>query len=103
MERLVPAQECQGNVTATVLISYYSLTSVSSGPPKIVSGVDSNYGSYALQGCYDASSQGYVITGATTSSSMTLEYCASYCKGTPYFAIENGRTLCLAYMLWYQS
>ena len=64
----------------------------SSGPPKIVTGVDSSYGSYSLQGCYDASAGGYTITAATSSStSMSLEYCASYCKGSPYFAIENGR------------
>ena len=63
---------------------------ICSGPPKIVTGVDSNYGSYSLQGCYDASAGGYVITGAVSSTNMTLEYCASHCQGSPYFAIENG-------------
>ena len=70
---------------------------VTSGPPKIVTSVDSSHGSYSLQGCYNASAGGYTIVGVTSSTSMTLEYCASYCNGSPYFAIENGGSLlCLA-------
>lgn len=68
-----------------------SANSGSSGPPRIVTSVNSTYGSYDLLGCYDASAGGYTVTGATSSStSMSLEYCAAYCKGSPYFAIENG-------------
>ena len=66
---------------------------VTSGPPKIVTSVNSSHGSYGLQGCYNASAGGYTIVGVTSSTSMTLEYCASYCNGSPYFAIENGRSL----------
>jgi len=64
-----------------------------SAPPTLGETVDSSYGSYSLDGCFDAGSSGYTLTGlTTTSTSMTLQYCASYCKGSAYFAIMNGRT-----------
>lgn len=64
-----------------------------SAPPTLAETIDSSYGSYSLAGCFDAGSSGYTLTGSTTTStSMTLQYCASYCKGSAYFAIMNGET-----------
>ena len=84
--------EEQGRASQTVQKNMIA-NLIPSGPPKIITGVDSSHGSYSLQGCYNTSAGGYTIIGVTSSTSMTLEYCASYCNGSPYFAIENGRSL----------
>ncbi|KAL8825407.1 MAG: hypothetical protein Q9191_004439 [Dirinaria sp. TL-2023a] len=62
-----------------------------SGSPTLGQTVDSPYGTYDLDGCSDAGPSGSILDGArTTSPSMTLEYCASFCKGSAYFAVQNG-------------
>lgn len=67
--------------------------SIHSVQPTLGETVDSSYGSYTLDGAYDTGSSGYILDGAsTTASDMTLDHCASFCKGTPYFALQNGRT-----------
>ena len=64
--------------------------SISSGLPTIGNTIDSIYGTYSLQGCYDASAGGYVVTSVTTNTSLTLEGCAASCKGSSYLAVANG-------------
>ncbi|KAI4179763.1 MAG: hypothetical protein LQ346_007131, partial [Caloplaca aetnensis] len=57
-----------------------------------VSTVSSTYGVYTLAGCYAAPSSGYLLDGKTTvSAGLTLASCASFCAGSPAFAVQNGK------------
>ncbi|KAI4249755.1 MAG: hypothetical protein L6R40_000544 [Gallowayella cf. fulva] len=52
--------------------------------------VGSTYGVYNLVGCYAAPPSGYLLDGKTSVSvGMTLSSCASYCPGSPFFALQN--------------
>lgn len=66
--------------------------------PGTVSTVSSTYGVYTLAGCYAAPSSGYLLDGKTTvSAGLTLASCASFCAGSPAFAVQNGE--CLVHVL----
>ena len=61
-------------------------------PTVVVTSVSSPYGLYSQLGWYADQASGYLLGGSqTTSSQMSLTYCASFCDGTPFFAVENGK------------
>ena len=63
----------------------------SSGVPATV---NSNYGAYSFAGFYALPTTGSLLDGrVTTGSGTTLESCASFCQGTPFFALEQGKLL----------
>ncbi|KAL9132214.1 MAG: hypothetical protein Q9217_000018 [Psora testacea] len=64
----------------------------SSTTPGAKSMVDIEYGTYGFYGFYPLIPSQSILNGRTTTSdSMSLEYCASYCQGSPFFAVENGQ------------
>ncbi len=63
-----------------------------SSPTVVVTSVSSPYGLYSQLGWYADPASGYLLGGSqTTSSQMSLTYCASFCGGAPFFAVENGK------------
>ncbi len=63
----------------------------SSGSTVAVTSVSSPYGMYSQLGWYSNPASGYLLDGSqTTSPQMSLTYCASFCGGAPFFAVENG-------------
>ena len=74
-----------------IVVSVIGKLICSSGSTVVVASVSSPYGLYSQLGWYSGPSSGYLLGGSqTTSSQMSLTYCASFCGGTPYFAVENG-------------
>ncbi|KAL8900834.1 MAG: hypothetical protein Q9207_005497 [Kuettlingeria erythrocarpa] len=84
------------DITLTSSIPFCPTPTGGSGAPGggssgTVSTVSSTYGIYALLGCYAAPSSGYLLDGKTTvSAALTLASCASFCAGSPAFAVQNG-------------
>ncbi|KAL8735352.1 MAG: hypothetical protein Q9166_000897 [cf. Caloplaca sp. 2 TL-2023] len=63
------------------------------GKPGEINTVSSTYGVYSLAGCYTAPPSGYLLDGKTSVSvGMTLSSCASYCAGSAFFALQNGKS-----------
>ena len=57
-----------------------------------VNKVPSGYGDYNFFGLFAPPGQGNLLNGPTaTSPRMTLDYCASFCSGTVYFAVTHGK------------
>ena len=66
----------------------------SSGSTVLVTSVNGPKGVYSQLGLYANPSSGYLLGGSqTTSPEMSMTYCASFCGGSPYFAVENGEFL----------
>lgn len=54
------------------------------------------YGVYEFYGIYGARTSGDLLEGGTAiNNRMTLAYCASFCEGSVYFAIQNGMPIFL--------
>ncbi|KAL8950312.1 MAG: hypothetical protein Q9222_003635 [Ikaeria aurantiellina] len=74
-----------------VPVCYPSSGSGGGGGGSVVQNVSSSYGVYGVYGCYGAPPSGSLLNGKTTSSSdMTCASCATFCEGSPFFAIQNG-------------
>ena len=64
-----------------------SSTSVPAGPTAV-----QTVGAYAFQGCYSEATTGRALTEAAFySAKMTIEMCATDCKGHTYFGVEYGQ------------
>ena len=57
-----------------------------------ITNISSNYGVYNFYGVYAAPAFGDLFQGRTIiDTQLTLATCASYCGGSLYFAIQNGK------------
>ena len=67
-----------------------SLSSSTSAPPAVPT--NPVISGYTYSGCYNDSTIARVLSGPSNANdSMTVENCASFCKGTTYFGVEYGR------------
>ncbi|USW48743.1 Putative carbohydrate-binding WSC, PAN/Apple domain, alpha/Beta hydrolase [Septoria linicola] len=83
---------CSGNSTQNCGGSN-RLSIFSAGRPALLEAPSTpeTIGNYYYASCYTEATSGRALTGKGTSSpSMTLEYCASFCSGYAYFGTEYG-------------
>ncbi|KAK4693328.1 hypothetical protein P7C71_g4052, partial [Lecanoromycetidae sp. Uapishka_2] len=66
---------------------------VETGVPDTGAPVTSPYGEYKFDGVYSIPSGGTLLNGpVATSTAMTVEYCATFCQGTGFYALYHGDT-----------
>ncbi|ETS86981.1 hypothetical protein PFICI_00809 [Pestalotiopsis fici W106-1] len=83
---------CPGN-SSEICGGGNRLSLYSNGSPAQQSapGTPESIGDFYYVSCYTEATSGHALSSKSTStSSMTLEYCASYCKGYQYFGTEYG-------------